>query len=354
MKVVMASPYYPPHIGGVEIHTKNLVEGLKHRGHEVITISSIGSDIVVPCVGIPYSPIPLKFPDVNADIYHSHVPSPFFAIRLAELAARYKKPHVVTYHNDVVVPSRVNGYRLPAVFGRKIEGANASFVKPVLEKADMILATTRSYAGTSSILLEFIRKIRIVPNAVNPEKFVPGEIAGEREPTVLYVGRLVEYKGLSLLIKAIADVQKEIKTRLVVVGDGEDRRTFEELALKLGVDAVFTGKIPKKEVVEWMRRARVLVLPSFSRLEAFGIVLLEAMACSTPVMAADIPGVSEVASEGGVTFSDDKELVKKLKLLLTDDRLATKLGKMGRTAVERKFSWKVVLDKIEKIYGELL
>jgi len=354
MKIAMASPYYTPHIGGVEVHTRNLVEGLRKRGYDVTSISSTGSDIVIPCINIPYCPIPISFPDVSADVYHSHVPSPFFAIRLAKLALHYKKPYIVTYHNDVVVPSKVNGYTIPLLFGRKIEEMNASLVKPVLEKADTIIATTHSYAETSPLLSEFIQKIRIVPNAVNLGEFTPGKIAGEREPVVLYVGRLVEYKGLSLLIRAMADVQKEIKARLVVVGEGEDRRVFEELAAKLGVNAMFTGRISKKEVVNWMRRARTLVLPSFSRLEAFGIVLLEAMACSTPVMAANVPGVSEVASGGGFAFSDRKELVEKLKLLLTDDKLATKLGRMGRKAVEIKYTWEIVVSRVEKIYGELL
>ncbi|AEA46730.1 glycosyltransferase family 4 protein [Archaeoglobus veneficus] len=353
-RVAMATPYYPPHIGGVEIHSKNLAEGLKARGYDVVVISSTGSDVVVPSIPIPYSPIPLFFPNINANIYHSHVPSPFFARKLAKLAVHSSKPHIVTYHNDVVVPPKVGGHRIPSSIARWVEKINDFLIEPVLEKADVIIATTRSYAESSPILSKFMEKVEIVPNAVNVSEFTPGKDAGEREAIVLYVGRLVEYKGLPLLIKAMAEVQRRINAKLVVVGEGEDRKAFERLAAKLGVNVTFTGRLPKDDVVRWMGKARVLVLPSFSRLEAFGIVLLEAMACSTPVLAANIPGVSEVASEGGLTFSNDSELAELIVKLLSDDKLATELGNRGRKAVEQKYDWNVVLDRIEEIYGALL
>ncbi len=355
MKIAIATPYYPPHIGGIEIHAKNLVENLRARGHEVTVLSSSsGSDLVVRSLKIPYSPIPLSFPKIKAQVYHSHVPSPFFARKMDEIAEKEGKPHVITYHNDVIVPTRVNGYRIPRFLGVAIERINFSLGIKLLEKADVVIATTKSYAESSPMLSRFMEKVRIVPNAVDAGEFRPGIDAGEREPVVLYVGRLVAYKGVTILIKAMKEVQREIESKLVIVGDGEDRRSFERLAEKLNVRAIFTGRLSKKEVVEWMQRARVLVLPSFSRLEAFGIVLLEAMSCSTPVISANIPGPSEIALHGGMTFSDVAELSEKIKEILTRDQLATRLGRAGRKAVEEKFSWEVVTKKIEEIYNELL
>jgi len=355
VKVAIATPYYPPHIGGIEIHAKNLVENLRARGHEVTVISSShGSDLVVKSLRIPYSPVPLFFPKIRAQVYHSHVPSPFFARKMGEIAEKEGKPHVITYHNDVIVPSRVNGWVIPRFIGNGIERINEFIVNEVLEKADLIIATTKSYAESSPVLSKFMEKVRIVPNGVDAGEFRPVKNAGEREPTVLYVGRLVEYKGLTTLIKAMEDVQRELDARLVIVGDGEDRESFEKIAKRLKVKATFTGRLSKREVVEWMQKARVLVLPSFSRLEAFGIVLLEAMACSTPVISANIPGPSEIALHGGMTFNDVSELSEKIKEILTKDELATKLGRAGRRAVEEKFSWEVVTEKVEKIYFELL
>ncbi|NHW22992.1 MAG: glycosyltransferase family 4 protein [Archaeoglobales archaeon] len=354
LKIAISTPYFPPHIGGVEEHVKNLSDNLRRLGHSVTVVSSIGADITVPCIKIPYSPIPITFPNLKAEIYHSHVPSPFFARKMAETAEKEEKPHVITYHNDVIVPSKVNGYKIPGFLGKVIEKINFSIVNELLEKADAVIATTRSYAESSPVLSKFMDKVKIVPNAVDVQEFKPGKSAGEREQIVLYVGRLVAYKGVTALIRAMEEVQKETKALLVIIGEGEDRRRFEKMAEKLNVRAIFTGRLPRKEVIEWMQKARVLVLPSFSRLEAFGIVLLEAMACSTPVISANVPGPSEIALEGGLTFNDVSELCEKVKEILANDELATKLGKAGRKSVEEKFSWEVVTRRVEEVYLEIL
>ena len=349
MKVVLTSPYYPPHIGGVEIHTMNIARGLSERGYEVEVVTSIGSDdrvkvTLIPCLPLPYSPIPLKFPDVEGDIYHSHMPSPFFA--RAVMKKNYR-PHVITYHNDVVIPDRVDGKPVPKFAARWIERKNDKLVRSVLDSAEAIVATTRSYAETSPLLRDYLDKVAIIPNAIQVKDFLPGNDAGARESLVLYAGRLVEYKGLPRLISAM----KHIPAKLVVLGDGEDKTRFEELANKLEVRADFRGNVSDNELKEWMRKARVLVLPAQSRLEAFGIVLLEAMACKTPVIASNIPGVGEIARNGGLVFENEDELVDTITRILDDDALATELGRRGRCNVEQNYDWASVLDKLETLYN---
>ncbi len=347
-EVAVVTPYYPPHVGGVEIHAENLVRNLR-RFYDVKVISSTPSnaDFQVRCLNIPYSPVPFSFPRVKAEIYHSHVPSPFFALRAQDLAESYRSPHVVTYHNDVVIPERVDGFRIPETISSLVESFNEKVVFPLLKKVDLIIATTRSYAETSSVLSKFQEKLEIIPNAVDVEVFRPCE---KKENEVVYVGRLVEYKGLGTLIEAMEEVQKYEDVRLVVVGDGEDRRTFEEMCRKRGVNAEFTGRVKRREVVRRISRARVLVLPSFSRLEAFGIVLLEAMACETPVVASNVPGVGEIASKAGFVFSDVKELVSAIVEIVENDALMRKLGRRGRKLVEEKYSWDTVSKRIAKVY----
>jgi glycosyltransferase involved in cell wall biosynthesis len=318
------------------------------RGYEVAVVSSTGHDehlriITVPCVPIPYSPIPLRFPEIYAEIYHSHLPSPFFARRIVK---RGYGPHLVTYHNDVVIPPRRGGKPLPGYLARKIERWHEQLLRPVLDAATTIIATTRSYAETSPVLKDYLEKVEIVPNAIEVVDFVPGKDAGEREAIVLYAGRLVEYKGLGTLLEAM----RGLAARLIVVGEGEDRSRFEILARRYGVRTEFKGRLPDAELKNWMRTARVLVLPARSRLEAFGIVLLEAMASRTPVIASSNPGVAEVARHGGLVFADTVELALHLSCLVEDDALATRLGWKGRAAVERDYDWKRVLDKLEALY----
>jgi len=351
MKILISTPYYPPHIGGIEIHSRNLAHGLIDRGYDVEVLTSSGEDDRVKvttarCIPAPYTPIPLYCPSVWGDMYHSHIPSPFFAKYLHK---RNSKPHVITYHNDVDVPERVDGRSIPSKACKWVEDRNSKFISPLLDDADRIIATTESYAITSPLLKERMDNVEIIPNAIHVKEYTQGVEAGEREPIILYVGRLVEYKGLQLLIQAV----HETGSKLVVVGDGEDRTMFENLANKLEVDAEFRGKVSFAEVKECLSMARVLVLPSISRLEAFGIVLLEAMASKTPVIGSNIPGVAEVARQGGFTFDNVEELIYHISNLIEDDNLATKTGRMGWNNVQ-KYDWEIVLRKIERVYREVL
>lgn len=200
------------------------------------------------------------------------------------------------------------------------------------------------------MLSDYMGKVAIIPNAIHVRDYQPGVNAGEREKIILYVGRLVEYKGLTTLIRAA----EGIKGKIVVIGDGEDRTRFKNFSDNLGVDLELMGRVKFSELKSWMRKARVLVLPSKSRLEAFGIVLLEAMACKTPVIASRIPGVEEIGIEGGFVFDTEGELSYLLSLLLEDDNLATKLGRRGRNRVVKKYDWGKILDKIERIYRDCI
>jgi glycosyltransferase involved in cell wall biosynthesis len=349
MKVLQISPYFPPHVGGIEYHVKGLTDGLIKRGYEVEVASSCGNSsakfVRIPCIDFLYFPVPLMFPQCEADIYHSHVPSPTFAFWFKEAA-----PHVVTYHNDVVVPCRVNGHCLPRSLGASLEWVNRKLVGPVLERAEIIIATTKSYAETSPVLRDYLHKIEIVPNAVDTALFQPGRV---RDHYVLYVGRLVDYKGIEMLLLAMRQVQDKENLRLVIVGDGYDRPRFEQIARRMGLKAEFTGRVNRNRLINLLSRAEMFVLPSSNRLEAFGIVLLEAMACQTPVLAFDTPGVNEVAREGGMIFSDKTELSELILELHRDKSRRTVLGELGRKAVGEKYSWTKVLDKVESIYGEV-
>jgi glycosyltransferase involved in cell wall biosynthesis len=352
MKIVFTTPYYPPHIGGIEAHVKYLTSFLSKK-HKITVISSTGEGkevLKVRCLNLPYSPIPLSFPKVEGDVYHSHIPSPFFARIVAE---RDLSPHVITYHNDVILPEMIDGHRIPPLLKKAVEEFNEQLTLPLLDSCDKIVATTLSYALTSPILSQFLDKVEVIPNAVDTRVFKPGKL--EREPIVLFVGRLVEYKGVEVLLRAMKGVKRELSdSRLVIIGDGEDRQRLEALSERLEVGAEFKGRISDNEVSSWMRKAKVLVLPSLSRLEAFGMVLLEAMASATPVIGSNIPGVRDVAMEGGVTFSDADDLTEKILSILTDDGKAKKLSRKGLKAVRNKYTWEVVSKSVERLYIQLL
>jgi glycosyltransferase involved in cell wall biosynthesis len=349
MKIIQISPYFPPHVGGVEYHIKELADGLAKRGHQVTVASSCGrwtgEMVRIPSLDLFYSPIPIRLPKLQADIYHSHIPSPIFGFMF-----RHKTPHVITYHNDVVLPSRINCRPVPRKFAEAVEKASERLVRPALDRAEMIVATTMSYARTSPILQDYIEKVRVVPNAVNVSLY---SRASEKENYVLYAGRMVGYKGIAALIHAMRDVQKTVDLDLVLAGDGPDRSRLEEMAARLGVRARFTGRLERSMFIETISRAEMLVLPTKSRLEAFGIVLLEAMACETPVLAFDTPGVNEVAKSGGCVYSSREELSELIVKLHESEALRAEFGRMGRRCVEEKYTWERAIDSMESVYNEV-
>jgi glycosyltransferase involved in cell wall biosynthesis len=125
------------------------------------------------------------------------------------------------------------------------------------------------------------------------------------------------------------------------------------MATKLHVRAKFTGRLERSMFIDTISRAEILVLPTQNRLEAFGIVLLEAMACETPVLAFDTPGVNEVAKNGGMVYSSTEELCEQIQELHENEPHRACLGHKGREAVEEHYSWKRVLDCMESVYREV-
>lgn len=339
MRIAQITPYAYPHIGGIEIHVKNLSDALRLKKNDVAVISSNSGDFILKSINIPYSPIPIKKKEVNADIYHAHIPSPFFAHAYSR-----ERPLVVTYHNDVEIPERVSGIKIPERIAGFAEKVNFQFARKVLERADAIIATTRDYAVTSPLLREFFNKVHVIPNGIWVDDF---EFTGEKDDFILYAGRIVDYKGLGILISALENTD----IRLVVAGDGEDRAFFENLAEKKGVRAIFLGRVEYRRLVKLMGRAKALVLPSMTRLEAFGIVLLEAMASGTPVIAYNTPGVRYVAEHGGFVFKSIEEL--RDIILNLDANTVRKKGREGRRFAEMH-DWNIIAERVLELYESLL
>ncbi|MDD2754524.1 MAG: glycosyltransferase family 4 protein, partial [Methanothrix sp.] len=175
----------------------------------------------------------------------------------------------------------------------------------------------------------------------------------KKENYVLYAGRMLSYKGVETLLFAMSEVQKRADLELLLVGDGYDRSRLEELARRLHLRAKFTGRLERSMFIDTISRAEMLILPTQNRLEAFGIVLLEAMACETPVLAFNTPGVSEVAENGGMIYTSTQELCELILDLHENEVQRARLGAKGRRAVEENFSWKRALDCMESIYQEV-
>lgn len=201
------------------------------------------------------------------------------------------------------------------------------------------------------------RPIAVVPYGVPlPDAGPAPSLDGP--PVVLFVGRLVERKGVDRLIEALAGIENR-PWRLEVVGFGPERGALEELAARLDVaDRVaFLGRVSDEELVAAYRRARCFVLPATldqrADTEGLGVVLLEAMSFGTPVVATRRGGIVDIVVDGetGLLVEDEVDaLAKGIARVLDDPDAAEAMGKRARTRVRDAFGWDTILDRLESIY----
>jgi glycosyltransferase involved in cell wall biosynthesis len=194
-------------------------------------------------------------------------------------------------------------------------------------------------------------RITVIPPGTDFGRFSP-DASVAREPVVLHVGRLKRYKAIDHLLRA-ARLLKErgVRFTTVVVGDGDDKPRLEGLAAKLGLgeQVRFTGFVPEAEKVNWYRRATVLVENSVK--EGWGLIVIEANACGTPVVVANSPGLRDSSKDGvnGLMYNygDVPALAEKLEKLLSDGALRSRLGQQ---AIEwaRQWTWDGAADAMEK------
>ena len=173
---------------------------------------------------------------------------------------------------------------------------------------------------------------------------------------ILYVGRLVYYKGLNYLINSMQD----INAILVIIGEGELKEQLKEEAIKLGVSnkIQFLGQMPDEELPVYYSIADVFVLPSINGGEAFGLVQLEAMAFGIPVINTDLPtGVPFVSlhNETGLTVPprNSVALAKAINTILEDDLLRQRFSENARRRV-MQFSMDEILNQTYKVYAEVM
>jgi D-inositol-3-phosphate glycosyltransferase len=207
----------------------------------------------------------------------------------------------------------------------------------------------------------------VVYNGVDLARFTPDD-KGDRAvlarhglaasspetPALLYAGRLVRWKGVEYLVKALPHISPP-NTRLWIAGEGPYRETLEKLAGELGVAerVVFLGKVEQEELAALYRSCAMLVASSFVN-ETFGMALCEAMACGAPVVASRFGGFREVVVDRVTGLlarpQDPADLAAKINTLLGDPEVARRMGQAGRERVLNHFSWRAVGDRIEEVY----
>ncbi len=214
----------------------------------------------------------------------------------------------------------------------------------------------KGYQGPLAVIPQF---------GVDPEMFSPAPSAerGRRSGRgflVGYAGRLVEEKGVDLLLRAMAEL-KGAAWQLSILGDGPERAALERLAAELDIAdrTSFDAWIPSSEMPAFYRQLDALVLPSRTRAhweEQFGRVLIEAMACGTPVVAARSGEIPRVVGDAALLFPEDdaRALAEQLARLMREAPLRADLGKRGREHVLAHYTQAQVAKATWSVYREML
>ena len=366
MKLALVCPYDYVYPGGVAIHVANLYEQFKEMGHDVRIIapysgpsSSIGSKDIIP-IGKPV-PIPsggsiarvtispVLAPPVRAilereqfDIIHMH--EPLCSTLTLTMLNLSKAINVGTFHACHRIP---RGYQIisPFIMGlfKKLHGKIA----------------------VSEPAMEFVGKYfpgdyEIIPNGIDVARFSttnsPVEGISDGKLNILFVGRPEKRKGLIHLLEAYKKVKREVpQSRLIVVGPGTER--YESEARKMNLeDAIFTGYVSNEELPAYYQSADIFCSPATGG-ESFGIILLEAMAASKPIVASAISGYASVMTDGVqgrmVPPKEKEALADALIQLLNDETLRREMGTKGKEKA-KECDWPNVTRKINEYYMRLV
>ena len=373
MKITMATKYYPPVVGGIEAHVRDLSEALVAAGHQVrVVCSNTESRHVeetingVEVIRVPRfiekaaTPIARRYASVlehearQSDITHFHFPYPWGEFFWTRGSVSKKVPYVVTYHTDIVRQKKALALYRP-------------FLARFLDRASLIMASSPQLIEYSPYLsprkescrqVDFgLRLDHIADNtaAIQRGRELRASLASTR-PVVLFTGRLVYYKGVDVLVDAMPSVEAEF----VVIGSGPLEEEMRARADMLGVSERLhmLGHVSDEDLAAWYHAADVFVLPSVETSEAFGLVQIEAQAAGTPVVSTLLKSGVPYANLDGVTgFSVEvgsaEALAEGVNRILDDPELALRLSAQAKERALTQFSIPRMVENVVKVYEEV-
>jgi glycosyltransferase involved in cell wall biosynthesis len=295
----------------------------------------------------------------GADIIHSNTYVPALVGQVC--ATLFRRKHVVTVHDVYLISMPWFWEKWSRQRGT---GFTARFLGPVLEKSLLqlpvdVIHTVSETSRDDLISMGVRSRIVVVPNGINPSEYEINEPSAVNPHQAIYVGRLVFYKNLDVIFRAFIRVVESIPdATLSIVGDGSMRAIWEKTVAELGLanNVKFYGSVSNREKIRSLRESAYLILPSL--VEGFGIVVLEAFACTKAALASDIGALRELITDGvdGLlmnAYSED-EWAKKMIYLFTHPADARKLGRMGKLKLDATYSSQHVARQMETLYRNCL
>src|SRR3990170_1758005 len=367
MRIALVSPYDWAGPGGVNSHVTNLGHQFMRRGHDVMIIAPASRQtgreppyvriIGHSSIGLPASGsvanVSISF-NLGSRVRHLlereefdvvHIHEPFMPLLPFQFVRFSKTTNVATFH-------------AAAEGGKRMYAYAQHIIEPWMHNVHGRIA--HSYSALRLIGRHLSGRYRIIPSGVDCAQFaealpLPEYLDGKRN--VLFLGRLEKRKGLPFLLEAYAKLKPEMpETRLIVVGgDGGLRAVCERYVTQNRLaDVVFVGYVSDEDKARYFKTADVYCAPNTGA-GRLGIVLLEAMAAGTPVVASWIEGFADLIRDEQewllATPRDSDALAAALKRMLADDGMREEMGKAaGRTALA--FSWERMSGQVLDFYEE--
>jgi glycosyltransferase involved in cell wall biosynthesis len=355
--------YYPPHAGGMETVLRDLVshqssilpvevvvandrpstETEMLNGARITRVARYGTLASQPlCPSLPWEI--LATPET---LVHLHLPNPWGA--QAYLMSKHRGKLIVSHHADT----------LGRPFLRKLVSTP---VRRVMQRAAAIIVSSHSYMKSSEELAAFRDKCQVVPLGIYLEPSSTGNLRESRNiqakygpVLILAVGRLVPYKGFEFLLRAMTGIDGT----LLLIGTGPLRASLQNLIseLRLQEKVHLLGRV--NDLAPYYQAARVFVMPSISRAEAFGLVQVEAMAAGIPVVNTKIEsGVPEVSLDGitGITVPprSAEAIARAVRLLLDNPGICDTYGQAAILRARERFSAQRMAATTLAVYQSVL
>ncbi|KKG09295.1 glycosyltransferase family 4 protein [Methanosarcina sp. 2.H.A.1B.4] len=376
MKILQVCPYFYPYLAGQERYVLQLSKKLsKHGDHvEVFTTNHLAlprfeliEKIPVHRFNMISAPLnnPISIDFLNAfnkmksfDVIHIHNEHSFVSLMTCLYNTVLKKPIVLTCHGQLKF-----GSSFKDLFEKLYSKTIGRFIFNSATKIIALSEDDKNYIAGFGINDD---KILILPNAIDVDYLETcvsnSEIYNELrskfvdKKLVLYVGRIIPRKGIEYLIKSIGIVVKKNKNVLfVLIGDGEYKKTAEQLCEETGVSdhVLFLSGLSDESLFSYYKLSDIFILPSLS--EGLPTTILEAMYFNTPVISTDIPGIRSHFKEMAILIppKNEHELAEKIIKLFDENELASTLSINGKKYVFNNYTWNKVSESCLKIYNSI-
>ena len=370
MKIAILTPYYVPVIGGLIYNVQTIAKKLSERGHEVKVITCLTEESLS------------REMDESIDVYRIPcwhlldktfpVPKPSQTIAVLK-DIRQWHPDIVSTQTRFFITTLV-GWMFGKCTGTPVvhteRGSRHSVVtNPVINIISQIydhfigyVVTRWSSACTAvsqqaGLFVKHLggRQAIIIPNGIDMGMFP--ECAIKDNQNIIFVGRIIQAKGVQDLIKAMSFiVQRYPEVRLTIVGGGPYLNELKKLAAdcKVGQYIEFTGPLSREDTLKRMQESAIFVNPSYS--EGLPTSVMEASAAGLPVLATDVGGTTEIVDnfKTGMIIEpgEYKQIRIGLETLLYDNDLVNGMGENGRRKMEREYNWDGIISNYEKVFQQ--